>query len=71
MIHQENIVPAWKSIQLSTCPHPPLRCEAVARSKFHTVVIPAQDDDTELAERYGCFRFEAVNDEAIASQREK
>lgn len=55
MIRQENIVPLWKSIPLSTCPHPPLRCgryaRRFARSKFHTIVIPAQDDDTCAAER--------------------
>lgn len=60
MIRQENIVPPWKSIPLSTCPHPPPRCvEAVARSKFRTIVIPARDDDTELATSNGTAAFES------------
>jgi len=76
MIRQENIVPPWKSIPLSTCPHPPSRCGGYAwrrsRSKFHIIVIPARDDDTELATSNGIFEifesFETVgSDKMIAS----
>lgn len=55
MIRQENIVPPWKSIPLSTCPHPRRVMEDRSRGDgreeqdIHTIVIPAQDDDTKLA----------------------